>query len=241
MLYLSDKSMAVIYQAPHDTKKKESAPKVAPDQPFASPPPQAPPQKPEKDEDDEVLKPKHSIFNTLGAYQVRPRRVHFATQKRNEQIVLFLRQHPITQFLWVFFAFILIIIPPIAWPFLGLLFPVELPPAYGIIFILFWYLMLFAYIFVNFILWYYNVNIVTNQRIVDIDFVYLLAQEVSATRISQVEDVTYRKIGFFPSLFDYGNVYVSTAGPESNIEFLRVPEPKQITQTLINLMGKAQS
>jgi len=79
---------------------------------------------------------------------------------------------------------------------------------------------------------------VTNERVVDIDFAYLLVQEVSATRITQIEDVTYRRIGVLATLFDYGNVFVQTAGTEANIEFLGIPQPKRVAQILIDLLGQ---
>lgn len=178
----------------------------------------------------------------LGAFIMRPAHAHFATQGQGETILLFIRQHPITQIPWIALSVLLIFVPVVIFPFLGELniFSFTLPPLYGIVITLFWYLAIFAFMFVNFILWYYNINIVTNFRVVDIDFIYLLVQEVSATRITQIEEVTYKRVGVFASLFDYGNVFIQTAGAEANIEFLNVPHPKRITQLIIELMGQNQ-
>src|SRR3989344_887874 len=145
----------------------------------------------------------------------------------------------ITQIPWILSAFIITIIPLFLIPLLESIFPFSIPSNYQFIILCFWYLMTFAFIYVNFILWYYNVNLVTNERVVDIDFVYLLVQEVSATRITQIEDVTYRRVGILSMLFDYGNVFVQTAGTESNIEFLSIPRPKQVAQILIDLLGQS--
>ena len=167
-----------------------------------------------------------------------PNRVHFVSQTKNEQIVLFLRQHPITQLPWILSSLILISIPFFLFPLIANMFPFTIPGNYLIVLYSFWYLVVFAYILVNFILWYYNVNIVTNDRVIDIDFAYLLVQNMSSTRIVQIEDVTIRTIGVFSALFDYGNVIIHTAGPESNIEFLRVPKPEVISRIIIQLMGE---
>lgn len=177
---------------------------------------------------------------TLGAFIMRPARAHFATQGPNESILLFLRQHPITQIPWIATAILLMLIPLVVFPFFGEIniFSFTLPPLYTIVITLFWYLATFAFIFVNFILWYYNINIVTNLRVVDIDFIYLLVQEVAATRITHIEDVAYKRIGVFALLFDYGDVFIQTAGAEANIEFLRIPHPKRVTQLIIELMGE---
>ena len=177
--------------------------------------------------------------HNLGAFIQHPRHIRFATQTKTEQLILFLRQHPITQISWLLSAFIIIIIPFFLFPLIQNILPITIPGNYRLIIFGFWYLMTFAFIYVNFILWYYNVNIVTNERVIDIDFIYLLVQEVSATRITQIEDVTYRRIGVLATLFDYGNVFVQTAGTESNIEFLSIPRPKRVAQILIELLGQA--
>ncbi|KKR72643.1 MAG: seg [Microgenomates group bacterium GW2011_GWC1_41_8] len=176
--------------------------------------------------------------HNLGAFIQHPRHIRFATQTKTEQVILFLRQHPITQIPWIISAFIITILPFFLLPLIENVLPVSIPLNYRFIIFSFWYLMTFAFIYVNFILWYYNVNIVTNERVVDIDFAYLLVQEVSATRITQIEDVTYRRIGVLATLFDYGNVFVQTAGTEANIEFLGIPQPKRVAQILIDLLGQ---
>ena len=177
--------------------------------------------------------------HNLNSFIQNPKHIHFATQAKNEWVILFLRKHPITQIPWILSAFIITIIPLFLIPLLESIFPFSIPSNYQFIILGFWYLMTFAFIYVNFILWYYNVNLVTNERVVDIDFVYLLVQEVSATRITQIEDVTYRRVGILSMLFDYGSVYVQTAGTESNIEFLSIPRPKQVAQILIDLLGQS--
>lgn len=176
------------------------------------------------------------VSKTMNSFLEYPHGIYFATQGKNERIALFLRQHPITQVPWILSSFILIIVPISIMPLFLTIFPFVIPDNYLVIFTLFWYLVTFVYIFINFILWYYNVNIITNHRIIDIDFLYLLVQEVNATRITQVEDVSLRQIGAIASLFNYGDVFVQTAGAEANIEFLRIPNPKFVTHIIIKLM-----
>lgn len=181
----------------------------------------------------------HTDTKMLGAFVAQPHGVHFATQTATEQILLILRRHPITQISWIFFAVILLLIPPLSLPFLAATFAdLQIPFSFQIVIVLFWYLISFAFVFTNFVLWYYNVNIVTNLRVLDIDFPSLLIQEVTGTHIEQVEDVTYRRVGVLTTLFDYGNVYVQTAGATPNIEFLQVPHPRQVVQVILDLMGK---
>lgn len=183
-----------------------------------------------------VIQPSQS--STMGAFCINPKGVHFATQASTEHILLILRRHPITQLLWILFAAVLIIIPLLVTPLLSQVFvELQIPSSYQLVVTLFWYLATFAFILTNFVLWYFNVNIVTNTRVLDIDFPSLLVQEVTGTHVEQIEDVTYQTIGVLSAIFNYGNVYVQTAGPQENIEFLQVPQPKEAVNIILDLMG----
>lgn len=183
---------------------------------------------------------KRGRSKALAAYLTRPFGIHFATQNTDEEILLFLRRHPITNLGWILGSAILLLSPVFIFPLISSLglFPFTLPGAYKLVFSLFWYLAAFAFIFVNFLLWYFNVNIVTDKRVVDIDFHYLLVQEETATKLTQIEDVTYKRTGFIATIFDFGDVFVQTAGTIPNIEFLKVPQPAKVTKTIVDLMGR---
>ena len=184
----------------------------------------------------ETLGVKHT--ESLGSYVVKPSSTHFATQAATEQILLILRRHPITQLLWVIMALVITALPFFIFPFLRDVFAeLEIPDSYLLVVTLSWYLATFAFILTNFVLWYFNVNILTDRRVLDIDFPSLLIQEVSGTHIEQIEDVTFKQIGVFSSIFNFGDVFVQTAGPDSNIEFLQVPHPKNVARIVLELMG----
>ena len=54
--------------------------------------------------------------------------------------------------------------------------------------------------------------------------------------VSKIEDVTYKRSGFFGTMFNYGDVYIQTAGAEPNIEFLSIPKPGEVAQLITKLM-----
>lgn len=87
-------------------------------------------------------------------------------------------------------------------------------------------------------MWYFDVGLVTNLRVVDIDFPSILIREISATQVDKIEEATARIIGAASSIFNFGDVYVQTAGSEQNIEFLRVPYPSRIVKIINNLTNK---
>lgn len=178
--------------------------------------------------------------NPLSAFLVRPPDVRFAAQEKKEEIILLLRRHPVTNLPWVVSLMLLLFVPSFLFPILTFLkiIPPMLPSPFKLIGFLFWYLACFGFFLVNFLLWYFNVNIVTDKRIIDIDFIYLLYEETTITRITQVEDVTYKMGGIARTIFNFGDVFVHTAGPEQNIEFLGVPKPAEVVKTIIKLIGK---
>jgi len=181
-----------------------------------------------------------AMSQALSAFLLRPVGMRFETQEANEIIVLLLRRHFITNVSWLLVSIILILIPPfvLTAAFLSPSVINQIPSTLIQFIILTWYLGIFSYILVNFLLWYFNVSIVTNQRIIDIDFINILYKQFSATRISKVEDVTTRRGGFIRTIFDYGDVFVQTAAQMAEFEFLAVPHPEQVVRIVNNLMGK---
>jgi hypothetical protein len=54
--------------------------------------------------------------------------------------------------------------------------------------------------------------------------------------INKIEDVTSKSGGFFSSVFDYGNVFVQTAGTEANVEFMNIPKPSEVVKIINSLL-----
>jgi len=174
------------------------------------------------------LRPSHSL---LHSFCVKPGD-RFESQHASEQIILVLRAHPITQLPWVINSFFLLIILF----FLNFIFFNFLTLPQTIFANFFGIAITFAYIWFNFLSWFFNVGIITNERIIDIDFHGVIYKEVTETQLGKVEDVTAKSGGFFASVFNYGNVFVQTAGAELNIEFMKVPKPSEVTKIINDLV-----
>ncbi len=204
---------------------------------FVAPKKSAPEEKPAP----ENLAPQESKGHSLSAFMSYPDNVHFDTQATEERIILFLRKHWITNIPWLLMTFFLFAAPSVIFPFIvgqGLLS--LLPANFIIVLSLFWYLAVFGFAFVNFISWYFNVYIVTNERIIDVDFLQLLYKQMSSARIERVQDLTYKLGGVVRALFDFGDVFIQTAGEEPNFDFEAVPHPEQVVRTLSELTEKRQ-
>lgn len=173
----------------------------------------------------------------LTCFAVNPTGVRFETQEDGELIVLFLRQHIIVNLPWVVSAILLALIPPIFVPLLisatGI--TLTIPFSYMLVGTLFWYLALFGFVLAKFLGWFFNIYIVTNERVIDIDFFYLLYKKFSQAELNKIQDISYSSGGIIATMFNYGNVIVETAGESPNLEFDRVPYPDKVVETIRNL------
>ncbi len=163
--------------------------------------------------------------------EVNPSTLHFETQDEDEEIILLLRAHVITNVPWIILVIALFLIPTIISVtniFDETLVPLGLTSPSTRLLALGWYFLTFAIAFQNILSWYFNVYILTNKRVVDIDFQQLLYRKISSTDLSNVQDITYTKGGIPQTLFDYGNLHIQTAGTLPEFEFLAVPNPSRV-------------
>ena len=100
---------------------------------------------------------------------------------------------------------------------------------------MFWYVAAFGFVLTNLIHWFFNIYIVSNERIVDVDFLYLLYKKFSIAELTKIQDLSYTTSGILAAMFNYGNVYVQTAGEMPNIEFDRVPNPRRVVERIRDL------
>jgi membrane protein YdbS with pleckstrin-like domain len=174
----------------------------------------------------------------LSMFMVRPKNITFETQEDDEEIILFLRQHYIVNAGWVFATLVLLFVPTILGPLMltSNLIPPGIPGGYFVVIPLIWYLGLFGFALINFLQWYYNVYIVTNERVVDVDWLNLLYKKLSTTQLGRIQDVTYKQGGLLDLFFDYGDVFIQTAGTEQNFEFEKVPQPQSVVRAIDELI-----
>lgn len=170
----------------------------------------------------------------LTSFAVSPQGVKFETQEAEEEVVLFLRQHFIVNLPWVLLTLLLIIAPTMLFPlFFQLLeLPFVIPGQYVLLGGIWWYIATFGFALAKFLGWFFNIYIVTNERVVDIDFVHLLYKQFSEARLDNIQDVSYTSGGIFAATFNYGNVHVQTAAEVPNFEFTSVPFPERVVQTI---------
>lgn len=179
----------------------------------------------------------------LGSLVVKPPQTRFESQDDDEEIVILGRRHFVTNLKWLAlscFAFFV----PLFWGEFPMIKVLDVNTSFVLSIV--WYSVLLFYMIQNFVLWFYNVYIVTNERLVDVDFFGLLYKNVNVTQIGKVEDVNYSQRGIFSSFFNYGDVVVQTASEQrsddrserSAFTFEVVANPDLVVKIISELMEK---
>lgn len=158
--------------------------------------------------------------------------IRFQTQEPEEEILMILRRHWITNIPWFFIALVLFFSPMVltSFPLLD-----SFPWKYRIVFVIIWYLILLMFVFEKFLTWFFNMTIITDERIVDVDFINLTTKKVSDCDLDKIQDVSYTNSGAIGTIFNFGNVTVQTAAEIVEFVFEDVPHPSKVADILQRL------
>lgn len=154
----------------------------------------------------------------------------------NEHTIKIFRKHWLVMFFELLLFVVLAIIPAIAllvaWSQVS---SALIPPMGLVLLILFitWVLMMWLGFFIVFTDYFLDVWILTNQRLIDVDQKGLFSREVATLRIEKVEDVTVDITGIFPSMFNYGNIHVQSAGAEKEFTIRYARNPQQVKHLIL--------
>jgi hypothetical protein len=162
-----------------------------------------------------------------------PKGVSFYGKEKDEEIILVVRSH------WIkYLPFVAVSLLMLFFPFLLSLLDTAFSEN-TVLFLAFFIPCLtfsLSVIVYAFIKWFYNVNIITDKRIIDLDFTSVASHSFSEARLEKIEDITHKQLGLVGSLFDVGTVYFQTAGATAEIEFNTITKPRIIQDILYDLL-----
>lgn len=186
---------------------------------------------------------KENHMHALASYCETPPHLVLNGKNITDTVKLFVRRHIITNLPWIVTTIVLLLIPLLIQILLTITatpLP-DLPANFITIFLLFYYLIAFTYAFISFLDWFYNIIIITNTEIIDIDYAEIIYHDVAATNVNLIEDVNYTQTGFIRGLFNFGDLFVQTAGGQENIEALAIPQPARIARIILDFIGKGEN
>jgi len=186
--------------------------------------------------------------NYWGSLVIAPN-IKFESQNEGEKIIILGRKHFVTNLGWIAlicFAFFV----PFFWGEFPLIADVSDNVHFSLTVLLYMTLAFFG--MMNFLLWFYNVYIVTDERLIDVDFFGILYKNINVTQIRKVEDVNYSQKGIMSSFFNFGDVVIQTAseqrsdevfgkhGEASPFTFGAISNPNEVVRIISELMEQEE-
>jgi uncharacterized membrane protein YdbT with pleckstrin-like domain len=107
-----------------------------------------------------------------------------------------------------------------------------------ILFFLQSFFMLSIWIF-SFLIWidyYFDIWIITSERIINIEQIGMFTRRASELRFQKIQDVTVEVLGFLPTIFNFGDVKIQTAGTENEFIFRTVSDPQEIKNIIMKIL-----
>jgi len=174
-------------------------------------------------------------MHTLGRY-------HFQGQHASEQIRRVIHRHWFNILANLFVVVVLSFVLIGSLLFLPLLFPefINEKNWKALVFVEnTMFIFLWLYGFLVWIDYYFDVWIITNERIVNIEQKGLFTRHISELRFSRVQDVTSSVNGLIQTVLNFGDVFVQTAAEEERFVFRQVPDPYAVKDEIMRLSRSA--
>jgi uncharacterized membrane protein YdbT with pleckstrin-like domain len=165
-------------------------------------------------------------------------RYHFQGQRENEELLRIIHRHWFNiflQYVGIGCTTLLLIVVFSLLPQMAQLSSDALQPAFLAFLLNTFLLFIWLYAFLVWVDYYFDVWIITSQRIVNIEQKGLFNREVSELQFSRIQDVTSVVDGFIPTILNFGDVYVQTAAEEERFVFRQIPDPYTIKDMVMQL------
>lgn len=96
-------------------------------------------------------------------------------------------------------------------------------------------IVIWIYAFIIWIDFYFDVWIITNERIVNIEQKALFTRTISELKFDKIQDTSVEIKGLIPTVLNFGDVHVQTAGNTERFLFHKVPDPQKIKGLIMNM------
>jgi hypothetical protein len=83
-----------------------------------------------------------------------------------------------------------------------------------------------------------DIWVVTNRRIIDIDYRRLFDRDIAILRLDRVQDITTRVVGIIGTLLRFGAVRMQSAGSDKAFIIDQIANPEILRDAIVNVVGK---
>ena len=153
--------------------------------------------------------------------------------REGEEIQEVIRRHKSTLIAPIAITSVLIIIP-----FFFMFYLLSRGPIGTSVFLV---LIIFALLYSArvFVTWFFNVFIITNQRIIDIDRTGFFTKTVSEARFDTIADISYSTKGVGQTVFRTGTIQLKTKGESLTLVIGHIADPARVHQLLLDLVKES--
>jgi len=104
-----------------------------------------------------------------------------------------------------------------------------------------WIAVLWALFFIEWTDYRFDMWVITNQRVVDIDQAGLFARNIATVRLEDIEDITVETYGFIKTIFKFGTLMVQTAGSKNEFFLKNARNPEEAKRQIYSLIHKLET
>ncbi|OHA17430.1 MAG: hypothetical protein A3G52_02165 [Candidatus Taylorbacteria bacterium RIFCSPLOWO2_12_FULL_43_20] len=97
-----------------------------------------------------------------------------------------------------------------------------------------WLMVLWAVFFIEWTDYYLDVWYVTNKRVIDVDQKGIFYREIATLYYNNLQDVTTKTKGFVETVFNFGDIYMQTAGEKREFIIRSAANPEEAKHIILN-------
>ncbi len=157
----------------------------------------------------------------------------------NDNIVIFTRKHIVSLFGTMFLILVMILLPIFVFFVLKTVnhgFLTGHILNFIVVAVSIYYLITATFAFTQWVSYYYDIFVVTDDEILDIDQQGIFDRRVTEISLLRIQDVSARVHGFFATFFNYGDVVAESAGENTRTYIIdSVPNPIAIANKILDL------
>lgn len=156
--------------------------------------------------------------------------------RENEKLILVSRK---TEWVWgkaVLIVFVLIYLP---WAFYAKYDLQNIASFRRILF--FWTILVTLYALNKYLLWLINSYLITNQRIISVEYQNVFSKTVEEADLTAIASITCKTQGIFESLFKTGRVIITFANAPRTFELKQVREPENFKEVILKAKAGAHA
>lgn len=196
--------------------------------------------------------PKLKVVNPFTSLASFPSNICMHDQNGDEYVLLFVRQHIVILLINISIYMIVFFGP---WILQAILIYIDNSVFGGVlqiqktfdiyrngwnIIILCWIIYCMTGLFNIFFKWFFNINILTNQRFVDFDFVGIFDTRAESAAVTDIEDIKDAQTNVIQSIFNMGDLTVLTASGGTIFSLEDVPRAHQIRDFMMDVTLKVK-